>query len=88
MIRRHIEDSVRRAMADTPVVPLNGARQTGKTTLAQAISLKGGSFKRISACDSGRHEWTGSRMVRERDALRGPWQVAEPVRALKINVGF
>ena len=34
MIRRPIEDSVRRAMADTPVVLLNGARQTGKTTLA------------------------------------------------------
>jgi predicted AAA+ superfamily ATPase len=34
MIRRHIEDSVRRPMADTPVVLLNGARQTGKTTLA------------------------------------------------------
>jgi SpoVK/Ycf46/Vps4 family AAA+-type ATPase len=38
MIRRHIEDSVRRAMTDTPVVLLNGAPQTGKTTLAQAIS--------------------------------------------------
>lgn len=35
MIRRNILDSVRRAMADTPVVLLNGARQTGKTTLAQ-----------------------------------------------------
>jgi hypothetical protein len=33
MIRRHIEESVRRAMTDTPVVLLNGARQTGKTTL-------------------------------------------------------
>ena len=38
MIRRHIEDSVRRAMTDTPVVLLNGARQTGKTTLAQAMA--------------------------------------------------
>ena len=38
MIRRHIEDSVLRAMADTPVVLLNGARQTGKTTLAQAMA--------------------------------------------------
>ena len=37
MIRRAIEDSIRRAMADTPVVLLNGARQTGKTTLVQAI---------------------------------------------------
>jgi hypothetical protein len=35
MIQRMIEDAVRRAMADTPVVLLNGARQTGKTTLVQ-----------------------------------------------------
>ena len=34
MIQRSIEDSVRWAMADTPAVLLNGARQTGKTTLA------------------------------------------------------
>ncbi len=38
MIVRHIADSVRQAMDDTPVVLLNGARQTGKTTLAQAIA--------------------------------------------------
>jgi predicted AAA+ superfamily ATPase len=42
MIRRGIEDTVRQAMADTPVVLLNGARQTGKTTLAQAIAEKTG----------------------------------------------
>ncbi len=38
MIRRTIEDAIRLAMADTPVVLLNGARQTGKTTLVQAIA--------------------------------------------------
>lgn len=42
MIRRNIEDSVRQALADTPVVLLNGARQTGKTTLAQALAEKTG----------------------------------------------
>lgn len=42
MIRRNIDDSVRRAMSDTPVVLLNGARQTGKTTLAQAIAEESG----------------------------------------------
>lgn len=40
MIRRNIQDSVRRAMADTPVVLLNGARQTGKTTLVQAMAAE------------------------------------------------
>lgn len=38
MIRRAIEDAIRRALTDTPVVLLNGARQTGKTTLARAMS--------------------------------------------------
>ena len=42
MIRRHIEDSVRRAMTDTLVVLLNGARQTGKTTPAQAMAAGAG----------------------------------------------
>jgi uncharacterized protein len=34
MYRRNIEPHIRDALADTPVVLLNGARQTGKTTLA------------------------------------------------------
>lgn len=42
MIQRHITQSVQVAMADTPVVLLNGARQTGKTTLAQALAEKTG----------------------------------------------
>jgi predicted AAA+ superfamily ATPase len=42
MIRHHIQDSIRRAMSDTPVVLLNGARQTGKTTLAQAMAAGSG----------------------------------------------
>jgi predicted AAA+ superfamily ATPase len=42
MIQRHIRDSIHRAMADTPVVLLNGARQTGKTTLAQAMAAGSG----------------------------------------------
>jgi len=42
MIRRSIEDSIQRAMSDTPVVLLTGARQTGKTTLAQAMATTTG----------------------------------------------
>ena len=42
MIKRHIQKSIHVAMADTPVVLLNGARQTGKTTLAKAIAEKTG----------------------------------------------
>ncbi len=41
MIQRNIEDSVRAAMTDTPVVLINGARQTGKTTLVRALAKAG-----------------------------------------------
>jgi hypothetical protein len=42
MLARNIAPSIQSAMADTPVVLLNGARQTGKTTLARAIAEKTG----------------------------------------------
>lgn len=42
MVRRSIENAIRRAMTDTPVVLVNGARQTGKTTLVQAIAKRTG----------------------------------------------
>ena len=37
-----IEDPIRRAMSDTPVVLVSGARQTGKTTLVQAVAARSG----------------------------------------------
>ena len=38
MIRRNLEHIVKRSLRDMPVVLLNGARQTGKTTLVRAIA--------------------------------------------------
>lgn len=38
MIKRHITPLLLAALADTPVVLLNGARQTGKSTLVKAIA--------------------------------------------------
>ncbi len=38
MFRRHVEGEVRAALADTPVVLIHGARQTGKTTLARSLA--------------------------------------------------
>ncbi len=38
MYRRNIEAELHAALADTPVVLLNGARQTGKSTLAQGVA--------------------------------------------------
>jgi hypothetical protein len=40
MIRRNIAQNLLDALADTPVLLLNGARQTGKSTLAQSIAEK------------------------------------------------
>jgi uncharacterized protein len=51
MIRRHIQDSISRAMTDTPVVLLNGARQTGKTTLAKTMADRAG-FQYFTLDDS------------------------------------
>lgn len=42
MVQRTIAHAIRSAMEDTPVVLLNGARQTGKTTLARSIAEDSG----------------------------------------------
>ena len=39
MIRRHISEHLLQALADTPVVLVNGARQAGKSTLVQSAEL-------------------------------------------------
>jgi hypothetical protein len=38
MIQRNITSEVLAALGDTPVVLINGARQTGKSTLAKQIT--------------------------------------------------
>ncbi|MFZ4575225.1 MAG: ATP-binding protein [Phycisphaerales bacterium] len=38
MLSRNIEPQLRAALADTPVVLIHGARQTGKTTLARSVA--------------------------------------------------
>jgi predicted AAA+ superfamily ATPase len=42
MFSRNIEPEIRAALTDTPVVLLNGARQTGKSTLAIALAAEFG----------------------------------------------
>ena len=38
MYVRHIAQPLQEALADTPVVVVNGARQTGKSTLVEALA--------------------------------------------------
>jgi predicted AAA+ superfamily ATPase len=38
MIRRHLTEQLLQALSDTPAVLINGARQTGKSTLVQSVA--------------------------------------------------
>ncbi|MGD1083850.1 MAG: ATP-binding protein [Verrucomicrobiota bacterium] len=53
MIRRHITEHLLQALADTPVVLVNGARQTGKSTLAQSAELTQRGRQYLTFDDSG-----------------------------------
>ncbi len=64
MVGRNITRNLLDALADTPVVLLNGARQTGKSTLAKAIASREYPAKYItlddfSALSAARHDPAG-----------------------------
>ena len=52
MYKRNITSNLKDALADTPVVLLNGARQTGKSTLVQWLSENKHPAKYITMDDS------------------------------------
>jgi predicted AAA+ superfamily ATPase len=53
MIRRNVTDHLLQALTDTPVVLLNGARQTGKSTLVQSPELVKRSREYLTFDDPG-----------------------------------
>src|SRR5208283_3754589 len=53
MICRHITEHLLQALADTPVVLVNGARQTGKSTLVQSAELTGHDRQYLTFDDPG-----------------------------------
>ncbi len=53
MIDRYITSQVLAALADTPVVVLTGARQTGKTTLVRALASSAHPARYLSFDDAG-----------------------------------
>jgi predicted AAA+ superfamily ATPase len=53
MIRRHITGNLLQALADTPAVLVNGARQTGKSTLVQSAELMKPSRQYLTFDDPG-----------------------------------
>lgn len=48
MLKRHIESLIIKALSDTPVVLLNGARQTGKSTLVQQLTAARGASQYLT----------------------------------------
>ncbi len=64
MYKRHITSFVLNALRDTPVVFLNGARQTGKSTLVQQLAANPHPARYLTMDDAGilaaaRHDPTG-----------------------------
>lgn len=55
MLRRNISDHVREALLDRPVVLVNGARQTGKTTLVQSLVAAGHQATYVSLDEAPAH---------------------------------
>lgn len=53
MIRRHLADPLRDALADTPALLVNGARQTGKSTLVQSTDLASQNRQYLTFDDPG-----------------------------------
>src|SRR3979411_661851 len=53
IVRRHITDQLLKALADTPVALVNGARQTGKSTLVQSAELIGQGRQYLTFDDPG-----------------------------------
>ena len=53
MIKRHISASLLEALADTPVVLLHGARQTGKSTLTQWLASNQHPSRYLTLDDAG-----------------------------------
>ena len=51
MLLRHLTDNLLDALADTPAVLVNGARQTGKSTLVQSAELAGQSRQYLTFDD-------------------------------------
>jgi uncharacterized protein len=53
MIRRHLARPLRDALSDTPAVLINGARQTGKSTLVQSDELREANRQYLTFDDPG-----------------------------------
>lgn len=83
MIRRYIQPAVHQALTDTPVVLLNGARQTGKTTLAREIGWDTGA-EYVTLDDAATHAAAADDPSGFIRALSGPAVIDEIQRVPEL----
>ena len=89
MYPRYSEFAVREALGDTPVVSVNGPRQSGKTTLAQQIVDSNRKFLSLDdeiTLKSARDDPSGFIKQLDRAAIDEIQRVPELMRAIKYSV--
>ena len=89
MYLRHSEVAIREALGDTPVVSINGPRQSGKTTLAQKIVDSNWKFLTLDdeiTLTSARDDPSGFIKQLDRAAIDEIQRVPELMLAIKYSV--
>ncbi len=89
LIPRHAAKQVATALADTPVVVVNGPRQCGKTTLVRGFVVDGRRYISLddeTALNAARDDPTGFLRPLDRAVLDEVQRAPELLRAIKLSV--
>lgn len=89
LIPRHAVRQVATALADTPVVMVNGPRQCGKTTLARGFAVNGRQYISLddeTALTAARDDPAGFLRPLDRAILDEVQRAPELLRAIKLSV--
>lgn len=81
LFSRHITDKLLEALSDTPVVALNGARQTGKSTLVQSLADRNYTAQYLTLDDLGVLSAARRDPVGFLEGITGPIIIDEAQRA-------
>jgi predicted AAA+ superfamily ATPase len=88
MIRRNLAAALLEALSDSPVVLLNGARQTGKSTLAQALGGEGHPARYLTLDDATLLSAARSSPEAFVGGLGGPTVIDEVQRAPELFIAL
>jgi predicted AAA+ superfamily ATPase len=89
LIPRHAAKQVATALADTPVVMVNGPRQCGKTTLVRSFAAEGRQYVSLddeTALSAARDDPTGFLRPLDRAIVDEVQRAPELLRAIKLSV--